>query len=420
MKNIYEALYQLILAVKKEPRTSVKSKLLKEFPYPQELRRFLRLVYNVDNVFGITSQSFKSIRGKSGALREVDYTILEKLLTIDGWNDKFNFLYEQLMWHSAEAKEIYLNAIDKDLKIGIGVKTINKALPGCIDEFNIMLAQKQTEERFSKTFSDTEWVYFNQKIDGVRCIVEFHGKNDIRFFSRNGIKMEEFLVENIRYELNKHYHIFKGRRLDGEIYSTKFQRFMRIYRRKNIDLDSLYIRHSTKLAIFDLIDMCNEPLSKRVAEMKRLSEAVDMRFITFLPYYKTKTNHLFLLQVARKYIQAEAEGIIVKHPNMPYEFKRSDFWQKFKNKETMDLLLIGVFEGEAGTALEGTLGGFILDYNGTPVRCGSGFSRRERDYLWKVRDTLIGEVVEVSYMEKTDTGSLRHPIFEKFRFDIVK
>ncbi len=83
----------------------------------------------------------------------------------------------------------------------------------------------------------------------------------------------------------------------------------------------------------------------------------------------------------------------------------------------MDLLLIGVFEGEAGTALEGTLGGFILDYNGTPVRCGSGFSRRERDYLWKVRDTLIGEVVEVSYMEKTDTGSLRHPIFEKFRFD---
>lgn len=192
MKNIYEALYQLILAVKKEPRTSVKSKLLKEFPYPQELRRFLRLVYNVDNVFGITSQSFKSIRGKSGALREVDYTILEKLLTIDGWNDKFNFLYEQLMWHSAEAKEIYLNAIDKDLKIGIGVKTINKALPGCIDEFNIMLAQKQTEERFSKTFSDTEWVYFNQKIDGVRCIVEFHGKNDIRFFSRNGIKWKSF------------------------------------------------------------------------------------------------------------------------------------------------------------------------------------------------------------------------------------
>ena len=48
----------------------------------------------------------------------------------------------------------------------------------------------------------------------------------------------------------------------------------------------------------------------------------------------------------------------------------------------------------------------------------SGFSEDERKELWVNITDIIGMYVEVSHIA-TETGSLRHPVFERFRFDLV-
>ena len=419
MNIIYNEIFKLLEAIKREPRSSRKVQMIEQFPHKAELKKLFYLAYDPHVVFGITSKAIPVKRG--GMVAEVDPNVLEKIPEIKGRTAKINAILGATAWMTSSARQYILAALDKDLNIGMGIKTINKALENTITDFQLQLAHKQTEEKFNLAFSDTDWVYYNLKIDGVRCKVEVRSKDDIRFFSRYGREMEEFLVENIRYEIQKHYYILAGRQLDCEIYSDQFQRFMRIYRRKNVDLDSIYIRNSTRLAIFDLIDLAGQPLTDRVAEMERLQASLESaRFIRFLTYHKVPKNYLQIGELARHHIRQGEEGIIIKHPMKPYEFKRSNHWLKFKNKETIDLKVTGYYEGEANTQFVGALGGLILDYNGEELRCGSGFSEDERKEIWGNRDTLVGNWVEISYMEETATGSLRHPVFERFRFDLER
>lgn len=418
MNTIYNEIYKILEAIKKEPRSSQKIKLIEQFPHKQELQKLFYLAYDPHVVFGITSKALPSKRG--GLVSEVNPDILEKIPEIKGRNAKVEYINSATAWLAPNARQYILAALDKDLNIGMGIKTINKALENTVSDFQLMLAHKQTEERYNLAFSDTDYLYYNVKVDGVRCKVEVRGKDDIRFYSRYGKEMEEFLVENIRYELQKNYYIFAGKQLDCEIYSDQFQKFMRIYRRKNVDLNSIYIRNSTRLAIFDLIDIADAPLDDRVKEMQRLANSVQMRFISFLEYHKVENNYQKIWEISRKFIKDGEEGIIVKHPKQPYQFKRSNYWLKFKNKDTIDLQVTGYYEGEDNTQFKGALGGLIFDYNGQELRCGSGFSEDERKSLWLNRDNLIGEWVEISYMEETKTGSLRHPVFERFRFDLER
>ena len=412
MNPVHNAIYTLLEAVKKEPRSTQKIKMLEQFPHREELKKLLYLAYDPHVVFGITSKAMPVKRG--GLVSDVNPDILEKIPTIRGRNAKIEYLKSATAWLSPTARQYILSALDKDLNIGVGIKTINKALGATVSDFQLMLAHKQTEERYNSSFGDLEWVYYNLKIDGVRCEIDVNGKNDIVFRSRSGLEMEEFLVENIRYEIEKNYYKFGGRRLDAEIHSDHFQKFMRIYRRKNVDLNS----NSTRLAIFDLIDCGSMNLEQRVSEMKNLKESIgDMRFISFLEYHKIKNDYLEIGALARSYIRDGEEGIIIKHPFKPYEYKRSNYWLKFKNKETMDLVVTGFYKGEPNTEFSDALGGLIFEYKGEELRCGSGFSRDERNELWKNPDSLIGETVEISFMEETKTGSLRHPVFERFRFD---
>lgn len=423
MNIIYAELFKLLEDIKRTHSHRRKIELLQKFPHQKELKQLLYLAYDPQVVFGITSKAFATRTG--GMLSEVDPNILEQISSIKGRNEKIRAITTATAWLTPKARQYILSALDKDLNIGIGIKTINKALPNTIREFNLQLAYKQTEKRYNLAFSDTDWLYYNLKIDGVRCKVEVHDKDDIRFFSRYGREMEDFLVDNIKYEIQTHYDVLAGRHLDCEIYSDHFQKFMRLYRRKNIDLNSIYIRNSTRLAIFDLIDMADKPLTARVKEMENLQETLQeslekARFITFLKYHKIPNDYSKIAEIASEYIKGGDEGIIIKHPHKPYEFKRSNYWLKFKNKETIDLKVIGYYSGEKNTMFENMLGGLILDYNGEELRCGSGFSEDERKELWANITDIIGMYVEVSYMEATETGSLRHPVFERFRFDLER
>ena len=419
MVDVFVKLIKLFDAIKKETRSTKKIKLLKDFPYPEYLKNFLSYAYDSKYIFNVTSKTFAKLKG--GVMPDLPEGFFQKVLDIKNHGERVKYIERQLGWMCPAGRKYVLAVFDKDLGIGINVKTINTAFPNLISEFAVMLAFKQTEEKFRQVYpSDDGDCYYNIKIDGVRCVIDVRDSDNIIFYSRNGKEMEEFLIDNIRAEIQKNIAYFKGHKLDCEIACDQFQKFMKIYRRKNfVNMDSILIKNSVRLYVFDLIDMADKPLYQRVTVMEQIKELHgEFRFIRFLSYFCTKSNYMRLGEIAREYIRKGEEGIIVKDINAPYEFKRSNYWLKFKNKDTIDVRITGRYKGESNTKYENTLGGLIVDYNGSELRCGSGFTDEERDEIWKMGDSVIGMMCEISYMEETKTGSLRHPVFERFRFDL--
>lgn len=409
-------LVELIEAIRNEPRSTKKIELLRNYPDQNSLKVLLWYAYSNDVIFNITSNGVK-IPGY-GFVEEIDLLFFETLKNISGRNDKLKALAMELRRYTTRASKLILNVIDKDLNIGINRKLINKAFgEELIPDFPVMLAFKQDEKRWTNNFSDTDWCYYNVKIDGIRCICDVKSREEINFYSRDGKELQPFLTDRIKAEILANYELFEGNKLDGEIYSNNFQQLMRVVNRKNVTMDSIYIRNSVKYKIFDVINWGNEPLINRVMLMNDMSEKLISNCISFIKYFKVKKDYPLISAIARKYINLGAEGIIIKHPLSKYEPKRSNFWLKFKDKNTIDLEILDTFEGEKGTQFENSLGGFVLKYKNTTVRCGSGFTESERKEFWEIKKELIGKICEISYMELTKTGSLRHPVFETIRTD---
>ena len=107
---------------------------------------------------------------------------------------------------------------------------------------------------------------------------------------------------------------------------------------------------------------------------------------------------------------------MLKTPDHYYQpGKRSSDWLKLKPELSKDLAIEAFFEGNG--RLEGTLGGVIVKHGAVSVRVGAGFTDRQREKIWRKQKFYAGKIVEVTYQEETEAGSLRHPRFKTFRFD---
>ena len=81
-----------------------------------------------------------------------------------------------------------------------------------------------------------------------------------------------------------------------------------------------------------------------------------------------------------------------------------------KPEESLDGIVRGWYVGEK--ALEGLMGGLSVELeNGLIVHVGTGFTLEQR----KDPQQFMRRYVEISYMELTDDGNLRHPSFKCFR-----
>ena len=105
------------------------------------------------------------------------------------------------------------------------------------------------------------------------------------------------------------------------------------------------------------------------------------------------------------------EGLVLKHRKDPYTFGRSRSWCKVKKRETVDLPVLRVIEGEG--KYEGVLGALVCEYNGKEVKVGSGYTDAQRIEFM----TNPPKMVEVYFQNQTGKGSLRFPIFIRDRFD---
>ena len=89
--------------------------------------------------------------------------------------------------------------------------------------------------------------------------------------------------------------------------------------------------------------------------------------------------------------------------------RSGDKWLKVKDKQTEDVKILDLVEGKGKYV--GKLGAFL-----TPIgKVGTGFTDAQRAEFND--QSLIGETVEVEFMEYTKEGKARHPRFIRMRYD---
>lgn len=134
-------------------------------------------------------------------------------------------------------------------------------------------------------------------------------------------------------------------------------------------------------------------------------EVYDMESLTELYEKKREEGH---------------EGLVVKDPMDIYKRGKKTGWWKMKPENEADGIIQGVVWGTEGLANEGKVIGFeVLLESGRLVNA-CNISRADMDtftYAIKAHGETFynGWACQISYMEETPDGSLRHPTFECFR-----
>ena len=311
-----------------------------------------------------------------------------------------------------DLKEFCNGLFTKSLKVGIDVKSLNKAIPNLIPSFDIMLGSKGELDKLPK-----EMKFVTEKFDGVRCFTQIRDGRIIMKSRQNKVFEGLVDIENAIANLG-----LDNVCLDGELlaidstYETVYKDTMKIVSTKDEE------KHGVKYMLFDIIPLSefdNKEGKMKYSDRRAWLDTIkESKFINVAPILYKGTDVDEVLKVLDECRSNGAEGCMT-NTDKPYEFKRSKTLQKLKVMSTCDLRVIGFEEGDG--KLKGTLGKIICNYKGFDLGVGSGFSETMRDEVWNNQDKYLGKICEVQYFEETnnDEGglSLRFPVFKQWRFD---
>jgi len=326
----------------------------------------------------------------------------------------------------------YRRILIKDLRCGVSEKTINNVAKKTKNEkyrvpvFECMLAHDSAKHQ--KKVSGK--VCLDKKLDGVRVLTIIDGANGmdaVSQYSRNGKALKNFShITNFISSIPE--AIQRPMVLDGEIVSNSFQDLMKqVHRKDNVEADDAVLQ------LFDIIPLSEFKKGKSVLNQRQrhvyLKEFCkifgDFPNIQVIDQFEvdldTEEGQTQFKEFNNKAVAEGYEGIMIKDPDAKYECKRSTAWLKQKPFIEVTLEVKNVEEGTGRN--EGRLGALVCsgrdDGKDITVNVGSGFSDSDRDTFWPVRDTIIGQLVEVRADAVTQnqdgSWSLRFPRFKTFR-----
>lgn len=394
-----------------------KVKILKTHLEDDDLKRLVMYVYNPYYQFYVTSsvcEKNSSLRGKSpGDIFELLDNLRKRIITGHEAIGCINSFIE----NNAEHKEIIFNILDKDLKTRIAEKTINKAVPNLIPEFEVALAEKHEKDL---DFTSNHY-YASRKLDGCRCIIIVDENGNATSYSRKGKIFTTLSV--LEKEVQKLG--LKNIVLDGEACIFKdgmedFQGIMKLIRKKDysipfpvykiFDLLSIEEFHNKKgkIPLKDRLDLIEKNIPK------------DNKFLHILHQEIVKNDDHFK-KLLKEADENNYEGLMLRLDST-YKGKRTKELLKCKTFLDAEYVVKDVEFGPIHRVVDGKeieevmLSCVVIEHKGFQVRVGSGWNVEERMEYYKNPKNIIGKTITVKYFAESinqDGGiSLRFPVFK--------
>lgn len=335
--------------------------------------------------------------------------------------------------------------VTQDLKIGVTSTSLNTAYGSdFIPKVGCMLGTL-----YGDVASKVTWpCIVTEKLDGIRRVaIKENGK--VRLFSRSGhedtgaieiiTEIEQFLPDNFVY--------------DGELIAAGTYSDNIAVRQATSSLaNSGGIKKNLILNVFDMIPLsqfyCGMSSETSLERKLRLAATLDdqnsvamldpenwqARVVTQrcsedveidLPHVKAVPVLGFVKKfdevqpIVEKIWARKGEGVMLNIATGKYEIKRSKQLLKVKYVEEKVLPIVGFAEGTG--KYEDALGAIIVDYKGSKVGVGSGFTDAQRYEIWNNQEYYKGKYVEIDTFGESQNQagfiSLNCPIFKRFSGD---
>lgn len=294
-------------------------------------------------------------------------------------------------------------------------------------------------------FSDPGWI-FELKYDGFRLIVSRDGAG-VKLRFRSGIDATHLYPEIVRAIAA---WPFPSLILDGEVVilgddaRPSFNKMQhRLQLQRPVDLERAMIAEPATLYAFDLLafdalDLRSLPLEERKRILARIVPATGP--VRYSDHVEGAGEALF-----KEVQRLGLEGIMAKDKRSPYRAGRSSGWLKIRTEQTGDFVVVGFSKPKGSRSGFGALQLAVFEPGAAGAagrlvyagRVGSGFDEAS---LERIRAELDREVIarpacegpvpkkdaiwvrprwvaEVRYLEYTDDGLIRHPVFVRLRDD---
>ena len=400
--------------------SNYKLDILKKYKDNSELKKLLELTYN-RNKYNFNVSKNCIIKDNPNILESNGSKTVDELLsaleilgegTIRG-NEAHQFVCNHLKCLDNDNKEIFLNVLGRDLKIGLNVKSINKVFKNLIPKPNYMRCAVLSE----KTLKKINFPAFIQlKMDGTYR--EIHvADGQVTGKTRSG---EEYFNPVLFKEMEN----FPNGYYTGELTIDGESRFTGngLINSLNPPYEKITFTVWDYLTDDDYLEKSKTPYYSRFESLSDIIEKHKSNRVKLVPNHEVNSIDEALKYVS-DWMEQGLEGGVLKDKNNVFKNGTSGTQLKIKLKVDAEMRITGFTDGTIGTKREGKIGAiqFSNDEGTIKGQC-SGFSDEELDLFTKNKDNLIGRIISVEFndlvkSENNDYYALSHPRFIEIRND---
>lgn len=196
--------------------------------------------------------------------------------------------------------------------------------------------------------------------------------------------------------------------------------------RFKLDADDLVIKAFSVLPLSCLVDSAdsvNIPTYLSTLHLSLHLPAIN-KYLSPLHIEHVESHEVYnmedLLAVYENARKSGYEGLVIKSPSCVYKRGKKTGWWKMKPNDSEDGIVVGLVWGTKGLSNEGLVIGFEVELESGVLVRATGLTQRQKEevtnkVLLESPSYYEGWQCEVSYMEKTTDGLLRHPSFKRWR-----
>ena len=402
--NLYTILCEIEIAKGKE-----KINVLQKYEDNQDFTDILVLAYN-DNKYGFSKNKlrkeldrYKEYNSNFHSYWDNGFDMCEALATSNINNQLRDAVYSTLSAMSEDLQEVWIRVLTKDLKCGISVTSINKAIPNLIPVWTIQKASTYKEGKIK----DGTWIGITLKENGI------HGTYYDGIIKSRQNKVFEGL-DHIINEINIllqyfPYYVFEGELIRDNIDNLSDNENFRLT--TSILSDETADKTPIKLDLFDLLPQKEFDLAgvstrtykERLEQLKQIQSLINELGLKYIGVCEILYEGTDVSQIQKQLDIVDSKGLegCVVSLDKYYQRKRLTTLFKVKSWKDADCKIIGYEEGTIGSKYEGMLGAFVIDYKGNKVSVGSGYSDEQRQEMWDNRDKYMGKILQVKFKEET-------------------
>lgn len=252
------------------------------------------------------------------------------------------------------------------------------------------------------------------KIDGIRAYVALDSEDTPRVYSRT-----HKLIPNPHIQLTLGIPSLVG--YEGELNLGPTKTFNEVQSWvMSKTLEPEFLEDHLPLSRFSIFGIVGKPLDalkKSTWNHTKMMEA-----------FGPSGANILWGSLLQQHPTVSFEGLMFRRLKAPYKFgrcttKEATFF-KWKAKKSSEYVVVDYEEAvDKDGKLKGELGSLLVQErtprDGTRPKAafgvGTGFTAAQRFHYWENPETLIGKLVEVEYLNLSDNGIPRHPVFKGFK-----